>query len=268
MQEFRRPRWIVLSLVVVVIFGAFIALGNWQLNRLETRRATNAVIADRLTREPIAIEELFVALETVQGVAPDEGDFEHTPVVVTGRFVDEGRVLVRSQVSNGRAGTHAVYPLILGDGSAILVNIGWIPFDVTPAPIAELYGDGTLEIRGLVRASQQRPAVGREEPPGLLDRVERIDIDRIQEQVTASLAPFFIQLTDPNEPDRIPIPVPLPDTSDGPHLAYAIQWYAFALISVVGYGALIRKELIRLRRRQRAGTGSQDPPQPSPLASD
>src|SRR5260370_612801 len=34
---------------------------------------------------------------------------------------------------------------------------------------------------------------------------------------------------------------PSPELSDGPHLSYAIQWFSFALISVVGSLALARK---------------------------
>ncbi len=37
-----------------------------------------------------------------------------------------------------------------------------------------------------------------------------------------------------------------PDVTDGgPHLAYAIQWFSFALIGVVGYGLLIRRAASR-----------------------
>ena len=30
------------------------------------------------------------------------------------------------------------------------------------------------------------------------------------------------------------------DLSDGPHLSYAIQWFAFATILLVGYAAYVR----------------------------
>jgi cytochrome oxidase assembly protein ShyY1 len=48
-----------------------------------------------------------------------------------------------------------------------------------------------------------------------------------------------------------PIPAPLPDTSEGPHLSYAIQWFTFAAIALVGYGLLVR--------RARRGTAASQP---------
>jgi len=35
---------------------------------------------------------------------------------------------------------------------------------------------------------------------------------------------------------------PAPEPGDGPHLSYAIQWFAFAGIVILGMGALIRKQ--------------------------
>src|SRR2546428_9648425 len=35
---------------------------------------------------------------------------------------------------------------------------------------------------------------------------------------------------------------PAPELGDGPHLSYAIQWFAFAGIVIVGMGALLRKQ--------------------------
>jgi surfeit locus 1 family protein len=46
-------------------------------------------------------------------------------------------------------------------------------------------------------------------------------------------------------------PVPLPERSDGPHLSYAIQWFAFALIALAGSVALARSS------QRRAMTGDE-----------
>jgi surfeit locus 1 family protein len=39
----------------------------------------------------------------------------------------------------------------------------------------------------------------------------------------------------------LPRPLPADDLTAGPHLGYAIQWFAFALVGVVGYAILLRK---------------------------
>ena len=246
-----RPRWIVFSVLVVFVAVACVFLGFWQLSRLEERRASNAVLVARLAREPIPLEDLRAALRPEQGVEVDPADYEYTMVTTTGRLTDRGRVLVRSQVVRGQAGVHGVYAMELDDGTAVLVNVGWFPLDVEIGLIADALGrSGEIELTGLVRADQQRPALGRTEAPGLLDTVARIDIDRIQQQVEPPLLPFWIQLVEPHDPGRLPVPVPLPEAGEGSHLSYAVQWFSFGSVAVIGYAALMRRELRPARRRR------------------
>jgi surfeit locus 1 family protein len=245
-----RPRWIVFSALVVLVAVACAVLGFWQLGRFEERRASNAVLESRLGREPVSLDEMRSALQPVEGIEPDPSDYEFTPLTARGVLVDEGRVVVRSQVVNGQAGVHAVLPLALEDGSAVLVNVGWFPLGVDPGPATVLFPpSGRIELTGLLRADQQRPAFGRRETEGPLETVARIDVGRIQEQVGLPLLPFWIQLVGPDDPERLPIPVTLPAVDDGPHLSYAVQWFSFGSIALVGYVALMRRELGLGRRR-------------------
>ena len=46
-----------------------------------------------------------------------------------------------------------------------------------------------------------------------------------------------------DHPERLPAPEP----SEGPHLAYAFQWFLFALLALVGYVVLARREEADLR---------------------
>ena len=251
-----RPRWIAFSVLVAFVSVACVLLGFWQLSRLEERRASNAVLAARLARDPVPLEDLRSALRPAQGIEVDPSDYEHTRLTAMGRLTDRGRVLVRSQVVAGQAGVHGVYAMDLGDGTAVLVNVGWFPVDVDIGSIADVFGEsGQVDVTGLVRADQKRPALGRAEPPGLLDTVARIDIDRIQQQVDLPLLPFWIQLVEPHDPGRLPIPVPVPEIGEGSHLSYAVQWFSFAAVAVVGYVALMRRELRPGRRRKALGEG-------------
>ena len=257
-----RPRWIVLSIFVTVFTVTCVVLGFWQLGRLEERRASNAVVGSRLARAPVGLALLREALLPQEGAATDPSYYEFTRVTAEGRLSDEGRVLVRSQVAAGQAGTHAVFPLDLGDGAAVLVNVGWFPLGVEPAPAADLYPpSGQMTLVGLLRADQRRPAFGRREPEGLLETVSRVDVGRIQEQVDIPLLPFWIQLVEPDDPDRFPIPAPIPSLDEGSHLSYAVQWFSFGATALAVYLALMRKEIrpgSRLRRRRA------QPPDPRP----
>jgi cytochrome oxidase assembly protein ShyY1 len=41
------------------------------------------------------------------------------------------------------------------------------------------------------------------------------------------------------------VPVPPPELSEGPHLSYAVQWFIFSTIAVVGYPITLRRVVIR-----------------------
>lgn len=230
----RTPRWIGASLVVAIIAVLFVNLGLWQLRRLDDRRLRNDVLASRLAEPPIAL------LDALDAIGSAVDSLEYRPVTVTGEFDTAAEILVRSQVHEGSAGFHVITPLIVEGGGSLLVNRGWVPLALEAAVDQVPPPPGRVEETGLVRLSQPRPAIGPVEPAGSLEQVARLDLDRLAEQFDG-LLPVWLQETGGSE-DALPIPLTLPDTEDeGPHLAYAIQWFLFALIGLIGFGFLIRR---------------------------
>lgn len=246
-SEFRRPRWILLAVGITLFTVAAVSLGFWQLRRLDERRMYNDIVSSRLDRPAVGIDD--VRSERAAGPHVPASDFEFLVLNVTGTFTDEGRVQVRSQVHNSQAGTHVVVPMELEDGTGILVNLGWIPLGAEPPSVLDLFGPDPVMIQGLLRPSQLRPAFGQQEPTGELVTVARIDIDRIQQQVSLPLEDFWIQLTEPMV-DGAPVLARIPELDEGSHFWYAIQWFSFALIAIVTYLAMVRREVMRLRRAQ------------------
>jgi len=224
-------------IVVLVLAVVFVNLGFWQLRLLEERQLTNAVAEARYTAAP---ETLEIMLSAAGG---DVGSLEYRRATFTGVFEPEHEVLIRSQVHQGSAGFHVVTPLVGEGGSAVLVNRGWVPLGLDDVPVVDAPPpEGTVSILGWVRPSQQRQALGPEDPEdGRLVTMNRVDIDRIQQQVPFDLDPVYLSLLGEQEEGR-PILAEEPEFSDeGSHLAYAIQWFAFAVIGIVGYIALIRR---------------------------
>jgi surfeit locus 1 family protein len=237
-QLLRAPRWIIATVVVVAICAVFVSLGQWQLGRHAERALENTVTSSRMSGQPT---ELAVVLAAA---GEDVETLDFRPVVVTGEFVPGQEILVRSQVANDRAGFHVVTPL-LTDAGTVLVNRGWVPLAAEAPPVAAVPPpSGTVTVNGLARISQVRPSIGPTEPEGRLTVVARIDLDRLSDQFD-NLVPVWIQQTDPS-PDSLPVRLAPPDVGDpGPHLPYAVQWFSFAVIVLVGYGFIIRKALPR-----------------------
>jgi surfeit locus 1 family protein len=79
--------------------------------------------------------------------------------------------------------------------------------------------------------------------------MNRVDVERIEEQVPYPLEPVYLSALEGAE-GELPVPASGPTFDDeGPHLGYAIQWFSFAAIGVVGYIFLMRRAV------RRSGTG-------------
>ena len=239
----RQPKWLAFTALVLVLVVVMLNLALWQLRRLDERRDRNDRVAAALAATPVPI---------------GDGDLsEWTSVTATGTFDADQQVLIRNRSYQGQPGYHVVTPLQQADGSALLVNRGWIPLegddgelDVPPPPTGE------VTVTGHVRPSQRKGRFFSPTDPaeGRLDQLYRVDIPRIAQQAPYPLLPVYVELTslDPpadaaDEADSassavtLPVPIPPPDQDDGPHLAYAGQWVLFAACAVGGWVIVVRR---------------------------
>ncbi|MGH8946484.1 MAG: SURF1 family protein [Acidimicrobiia bacterium] len=242
------PGMLATHLAVLAVAALFIRLGIWQLDRLEERREENAVASARLEMPSVDIARLLAE-------DGDPASLRNRRVTAAGMFDPAQEVLIRSQVYRGSAGFHVITPLLLEDEGAIMVNRGWVPLGFDQVPLAQAPPPGgVVTVEGWLATKQTRPALGPEDPAGRLVVMSRVDLDRIESQLPYSIAPVY--LVEMGEREQPPIPVEPPDfTDEGPHLAYAIQWFAFAAIGVVGYFSLLRRRFDRGGRSSRGKPG-------------
>ena len=236
LRAFRQTKWIVAAFVVVALAAVFIRLGLWQLDRLEERRATNAIGVERLSEEPVRLAQV---LEEAGG---DVESVQYRLVFLSGTYDPSEEVLIRSQVELGQAGFHVITPLVEDDGSTVLVNRGWVPLSMDTPPVGPRPPSGRQVVEGWVQLSQSRPAFGPEDRSGQEQVFNRVDIGLIGEQMSHDLASVYVVAMG-ERGEQLPITVDAPDfTNEGPHLAYAIQWFGFAAVGLIGFYFLIRRK--------------------------
>lgn len=231
----RSGRRVVATLLVLVGAIALCGLGMWQLDRHAQRAALNARIAAGLAQPPIPLEA-FGDLQLL----------DYRPVTVRGVFDPTHEVLLRNRSFNGVTGYHVITPLRLsGRNEAVLVDRGWIPLTEASPDARRRFAPASGETMVTGIARQPETYVGGPKDPPLtsarprLDAWFRVDVARIQEQTPYPLLPVFIEMQPvPDAPFTLPQPIPPPEPDQGPHLGYAIQWFAFAVILIVGYVAV------------------------------
>jgi surfeit locus 1 family protein len=222
-----RPRWV--TTVAALGFCALsIALGNWQLRRAAEKEA---VYAERTTRAQGV--PIMLPAEPV-----DPARWVWRRVVVRGEFVDERAILLDNRTRDGRAGFEVVTPLKVGPGAPyVLVNRGWIaagrtrnelPVVRTPRGPVRIEGLAFLPPTGVF-------ALGATDPG---QRVwPHLDLARYREWSGLAIQPVVVLQTSDLE-DGLMRAWPGPQSEAAKHSAYALQWYLFALISIILYVAL------------------------------
>jgi cytochrome oxidase assembly protein ShyY1 len=214
----RRPLWAMGLVGVIVLSVGFAAAGVWQLNRLEDRRALNGVVAAALAADPVPLR-------------PGLG--EYTVVTATGSWLPDREFALPLQTRDGVAGLDILTVLETPTGS-YLVDRGWVPLDDAAAyPRSSGAVDITAWLRdrtgGRLTGESEggRPVVTRRDPAAIGDSLE----DQVLYLISAV----------PHQ-DPAPLPPRSPDLGEGNHLLYAIQWFSFIGIALVGYGALLRRQ--------------------------
>jgi surfeit locus 1 family protein len=236
-------RWIMLRKLVtgrqlwmtlLVIVGALILsrLGIWQLDRLAQRRAFNSSLNTR-TAQPAL---------TLTGAVIDPAMLEYRRVAVRGVYDPAQEIVLRNRELDGTPGVHVLTPLRLsGSDTAVLVDRGWIPRDQADPAARSAFAapPGEVLVSGIARRSQDHGGGPQDPPLGpdrkRLDAWFQVNTARIQQQTGYPLLPIFIEQQPAASNPALPRPVATADLGEGPHMGYAVQWFAFAIILVVGY---------------------------------
>jgi len=187
---------------------------------------------------------------------PDQAAFRR--VTVTGVYAPDEEVLLSTRSHEGLPGHHLLTPLVLEDGSGLIVDRGWVPLELDdpPVPQAAPGREGEeVTVSGILLAAEGESAFGPRTPEeGEVDYVGTVDIARLQRQVGAELLDVYLlsQQQQPLKPGPLPLPVPPPELSEGNHLNYAGQWFLFAAVVLIGYPFLLRRALQDRRRDDEA----------------
>lgn len=240
-------RWLPTTILVIIASLVMIRLGFWQLDRLESRRAFNQRVMDQIQREPLTLDSNTIELDLTA--------MEYRKVEVTGAYDPTYEVALRNQVWRDQYGVHLITPLrIEGTDRYVLVDRGWIPGQDFEAGLARggwesFVEPGVITVRGVIRRSQTKADFGRISDPIPGTGQERVlawnllNIEQIQKQTPYELLPVYIQQSP--DPGWIGLPYrsePDLELSEGSHLSYAIQWFTFAALLLLGYPFYVRKE--------------------------
>lgn len=119
-QKPQRFPWGIL-IASLIAFAILLALGTWQVERLQWKEALLASTQERIHEAPLPLAEM-------EKIYREEGTVEYRPVTVSGTFMHQGERHFLSTY-DGKPGFNVYTPLMLEDGRFVLVNRGFVPYE-------------------------------------------------------------------------------------------------------------------------------------------
>jgi len=229
-------RWLGL-LVFVLVFGALTyRLGLWQWHRLEHRVDRNSVVKQHFKADPVPLDSVAPA-----GHKVDADTQEWLKIEASGVYDADAAVSVKFTPRDGKPGVDVVVPLKLSDGTAILVDRGWMETDNSAqAPDLPAPPSGQIEVVGWLRPNN---GAGGEAVRVNGGQIRAISSEGFAESVDYPLRDGFLNLRTESPKSASSLQLePDPDLGQGPHFFYALQWWFFGLLGVVGFVWFARDE--------------------------
>ncbi len=228
-------RWIGFAVFVIVLAAVCTRLGVWQMHKLELRLDRNDIITKHFTTDPVALAEALPAGETVDRTT------EWTRVTATGRYDLGHQVTVKFTTRDGAPGVDVVTPLVLPSGDAVLVDRGWIETQNTvKRPEVPMPPSGQVTVEGWLR---QNNGAGGDAVKPIEGQIRAVSSDGMADFVPYDLSNGYLNLQKESPAPATALAAePRPELGQGPHFFYALQWWFFALLAVVGYFWFARAE--------------------------
>lgn len=211
-----------------------LALGVWQVQRLHWKQDLIDTLQERSALAPIPLPK-----ESQTGGPLTEEEHEFIPVTVTGTFDHEHEFNLLNRSLNGKPGINVVTPLLMENGDAILINRGWVPFelqDVEDRRQGQV--PGKVTITGLLRFGKpqswiQEQVVPPNEPQNnawfTLDTAQMAEIAGL-----SSLPDHYILSGERDVPGGYPVGRQWRVDIRNNHFEYAITWFSMAIsLSVI-----------------------------------
>lgn len=241
-----KPKWLALLAAVLVVLVLFATLGLWQLDVARDRNHAEAVERARAL-PPVALTDALSPHATMPG------DLAGRTVTLTGSYEPQRQLIITDRRLHGEPGYWVVTPVVVEPGGARLAVVRGFTADPSSVPPPQ---PGPVRFTGMLAPGESAPNDPVALPAG---RMQTVDLAVLVNEWPGRLynAMLFPTSQTPAAGTQ-PAHIPPPDfTADGfawRNLAYALQWWIFALFALYMWWRMVREEHQRLAFIERGAT--------------
>lgn len=249
--------WVTLLLAGLFALAGFVALGMWQVNRLNWKTELIQRVEQRVKAVPVA------APGPAEWQALNEASAEYRRVTLRGQYAHELETLVQATTALG-SGYWVLTPMRTEQGFWVLVNRGFVPPDKRdPTTRRDSAADGVQSAEGLLRLTEPRGRV-LQDNDATAGRWYSRDVVAIAAarglgtgDKAGAVAPYFVDQAAAND---APLDWPRPGLTvlhfSNNHLMYALTWFVLAGMVAVAIAYAAAAEYRASRRRAAAQQGA------------
>ena len=222
----REPHAILKSLIALILIAGCLWASQWQYQRGIDRQQRNGAIEQALLKP----------MTTLEAISENATDFEWRTIETTGEFDGENQILLKNRYFEGVYGYEVLTRFELTDGRNLWVDRGWVKAgkDARTAPVITPIPKGQVTIKARLRLDRSLPQGAFFALPASGAGM----ISKLNAQSGLKSEGFYLDLIGGTDPLlETKVAAQIPELSDGPHLAYALQWIFFA--GLIGYGRIL-----------------------------
>lgn len=243
----RSKRWLGYFTLLLVFSIVSALLGNWQFARRAEARAEIARVDANYDAAPVPVNEVVAP-----GVSFDENQMKWRPVLLQGRYVGEP-VLARNRPGLGAVGSNIIHPFLTETGDVMFIDRGWTDVSAKEASDAVLPQppDGLVTV--IARLRESEPSIsGRSSAGNTVASINGEELASLTGTTDSAITSAYGQLISEEPSAETGVLAQRPVRDEGPHLSYALQWYVFILIALIGFGYAARLEYRNLNAASEA----------------
>ena len=223
MSKDREPYAFLKSLVALALIALCLVAAQWQYHRGVDRHARNTSIENHIALSTVSLDS----------VKNSPSAFEWQSVSTQGIFDSSQQILLRNRYNEGVYGFEVLTLFTTENGEKFWVDRGWVKAgaNATTAPSVTSTPTGAVTIEGRLRLDSSLPRGSFFALPadgkGLISKLDA--------QSRLNTENYYIDLLSGSDSSLTPaVTAQLPELSDGPHMAYALQWLFFAGLVIYG----------------------------------
>ncbi len=225
------------SFFCLFLFILCIGLGQWQLHRYEYKKTLLSTYEKRMQEVPQDFNQVM-----------SQPDLQFRSVKIAGQYVNSLMILVQNRFYNDQLGFEVLTPIKMpGDKKLLLIDRGWVK-----KPETQLQPDiqpvlKKQEITGHIKLLDEYQFILGDnllQPEKKPYVVQRLDINELSQITHEQFYPFILRL-DANQENGFVRDWTIVTVMPARHMAYAVQWFALALVLLIAYSCFCFEKVIK-----------------------